>query len=58
MVVDSETYVTATGDGMMNEKQFHCAVRGLTLAYETLVCILVSDFLQWFDEEGPIDSTY
>ena len=52
MLADSETYATATVDSMMDGKQFHRAVRGLTLAYEALIHILVSDFLEWFEEEG------
>ena len=48
MLADSETYAAATVDSMMDGKQFHRAVRGLTLAYEALIQILVIDFLQWF----------
>ena len=45
LLVDSDVYTGSTADLMLAGKQFHRAVRGLTLLYEALSQLLLSAFL-------------
>lgn len=54
MLAESETYATATVESMLQGRQFHRAVRGLTLVFEALTQILVTDFLKWLKEEDHV----
>ena len=40
---------------MLAGKQFHCAVRGLTLLYEALSQFLLSDFFDWCEKKENIN---
>jgi hypothetical protein len=50
ILVDSNVFAANTADQMLLGKQFHRAVRGLTLTYEALMTLLISRFQQWTDE--------
>lgn len=50
MLVDSNVYAANTVDQMLEGKQFHRAVRGLTLCYEILMYLLYENFLEWLAE--------
>ena len=52
MLANSETYATATAESMLDGRQFHRAVRGLTLVYEAMIHILVTNCLKWLEEGG------
>ena len=47
LLVDSDIYAGSTADFMLAGKQFHHAVRGLTLLYEALGQLLLSAFFDW-----------
>ncbi len=47
MLVDSDVYAAGTVDMMLEGKQFHRAVRGLTLAYEAVMQLFLIEFLNW-----------
>ena len=45
--VDSGVFVAYTADQMLAGKQFNGAIRGLTLAYETLTAMKFAAFVAW-----------
>ena len=45
VLVESGVYAAATANQMLNGKQFHRAVRGLTLAYEAMMHVLMEEFI-------------
>lgn len=47
MLVDSGVYAACTADQMLSGKQFNRSVRGLTLAYESLMHCFIQALLQW-----------
>ena len=47
LLVDSETYAPNTTEQMLSGKQYHRAVRGLTLSYEVLMQALIIQCLKW-----------
>lgn len=47
MLVSSNLYAVNTVDQMLNGKQFHRSVRGLTLCYEVLLHLLYINFFEW-----------
>lgn len=47
LLADSSVYAANTVDNMLLGKQFHRAVRGITLSYETLFHALITSFLDW-----------
>lgn len=52
LLVDSDVYAACTADMMLEGKQFHRAVRGITLVYEAMMQLFLSEFLRWCDAEG------
>lgn len=52
MLVDSGLYAANSADQMLLGKQFHRSVRGLTLTYEALMCMLLAQFQHWCQENG------
>jgi hypothetical protein len=55
LLVDSNVYAGATVNQMLDGKQFHRAVRGLTLVYEALNQLLISSFLKWCEEKDHLE---
>ena len=55
LLVDSDVYAGSTADLMMAGKQFHRAVRGLTLLYEALSKLLVSAFFYWCGKKENVN---
>ena len=51
-IVDSGVYAASTADQMLAGKQFNRALRGLTLAYETLVAMKLAAFVAWCERSG------
>lgn len=47
MLVDSTVYAGNTADHMLKGKQFHRAVRGLTICFEALFSLLLENFQAW-----------
>ena len=47
MLVDSNVYAPSTADQMLSGRQFHRAVRGLTLCYEALMNRYINAFVEW-----------
>ncbi len=58
MLADSETYAHATVESMLSGKQFHRAIRGLTLVFEALVQIFITNFLKWLEDEHHPDNVF
>lgn len=50
MLADSETYAPATVERMLEGKQFHRAVRGLSLTFEALVQMFVTNYFKWVND--------
>ena len=55
LLVDSDVYAGSTADLMLAGKQFHLAVRGLTLLYEALSQLLLSAFFDWCDKKDNMN---
>ena len=51
LLVDSDVYAGSTADLMLAGKQFHRAVRELTLLYEALNQLLLSAFFDWCEKK-------
>ena len=51
-LVDSGVYVASTADQMLAGKQFNRALRGLTLAYQTLIAMKLAAFVAWCERSG------
>ena len=47
--VDSGVYAASTADQMFAGNQFNRALRGLTLAYETLRAMKLVAFVAWYE---------
>jgi hypothetical protein len=47
MLCDSGLYGPNTTENMLNGKQYHRAVRGLTIVFEALITLQISSFIQW-----------
>ena len=47
LLADSDVHAGSIADLMLAEKQFHCAIRGLTLLYEALSQLFLSAFFDW-----------
>ena len=47
LLVDSDVYASYTAEQMLNGRQFHRAVRGLTMCYEALLNRLINSFADW-----------
>ncbi|VDI48470.1 Hypothetical predicted protein [Mytilus galloprovincialis] len=54
LLVDSGVYAGTTAEQMLSGKQFNRAVRGLTLVYEALMHVLLSQFFQYCDLEDRL----
>ncbi|CAG2236181.1 unnamed protein product [Mytilus edulis] len=54
LLVDSGVYAGTTAEQMLSGKQFNRAVRGLTLVYEALMHVLLSQFFQCSDLEDRL----
>ena len=50
LLVESDVYAGSTADLMLAGKQFHNAVRGMTLLYEALSQLLESAFFDWCEK--------
>ena len=55
LLVDSNVYAGSTADLMLAGKQFHLAVRGLTLLYEALSQLLLSAFFDWCEKKENVN---
>jgi hypothetical protein len=55
MIVDADIYASATAEQMLMGKQFHRAVRGLTLVYEVLTAIQIEEFIKWCSQESHLE---
>ena len=51
-LVESGFYAASTADQMLAGKQFNRALRGLTLAYETLTAMTLAAFVTWCERSG------
>ena len=51
LLVDSDVYAGSTADLMLAGKQFHRAIRGMTLLYEALSQLLLSAFFDWCEKK-------
>lgn len=51
LLADSNVYAPTTVDLMLQGKQFHRAVRGITLAFEALTQQLLTAFFEWLEEK-------
>lgn len=52
ILADSGVYASNTVDHMLSGKGFNRAVRGLTVAYECLMVMLLDNFFKWATEEN------
>ncbi|XP_033109669.1 uncharacterized protein LOC117110927 [Anneissia japonica] len=50
ILADSNVYAPASVEMMLSGKQFHRAIRGLTLVFEALIQQLIGNFLMWVEE--------
>lgn len=50
LLVDSDVYAGNSTDQMLAGKQYHRAVRGLTLSYEVMMQALIVQFIKWCEE--------
>ena len=55
LLVDSDVYAGSTSNLMLAGKQFHRALRGLTLLYEALSQLLLSDFFDWCEKKENVN---
>ena len=51
-LVDSGVYVASTTDQVLVGKQFNRALRGLALAYQTLIAMKLAAFVAWCEISG------
>ena len=52
LLVDADVFAASTVDQMLAGKQFHRAVRGLTLTYEVFMELCITAFISWCETEG------
>ena len=55
ILVDSDVYADSTADLMLAGKQFHRAVRGLTLLYEALIQLFLYTFFDWREKKENVN---
>ena len=54
LLVDSDVYGAATVEQMLQGKQYHRAVRGLTLIFEALTCVQLKAFWKWCESTNQL----
>ena len=55
LLIDSDDYAGSTADLILAGKQFHRAIRGLTLLYEVLSQLLLSTFFHWCEKKENVN---
>ena len=55
LLVDSDVYAFSTADLMLAGRQFYRVLRGLTLFYEALSQLLLSDFFDWWEKKENVN---